>query len=485
MSSARFGKFLVLLLLFPTLILAMMVFSSRPRQPVDLCSTNAAAVGVDPASVPKGPIAGYSGEQLVNAAYIMQAAKSLGLSVRDQQIGVMTAMGESSLRVLDEGDAVGPDSRGLFQQRANGAWGSYADRMDPMTSATSYFKELAKISDRDSLEPTIVAHRVQHNADPYHYTKFWSSAVEVVQALAGTQAASTAPTKAGGVGGSSYDLGPVKPQTRALADLVGPKFALRDIGGVRPDSLPDHPSGLALDLMVYKDKVRGDAIAKYLEANARPLGVQYMIWYQHIWNIDRADEGWRSMADRGDPTSNHMDHVHVTMRTNVNVNVNGATMTVTDGASSDICTPSAGGSVAPSAGGWVKPTPGPITTPFGWRIHPINKNRSFHHGVDIGAPCDTPIRAAKDGVVVSADPSEPYGRWLIVDHGAGQLTRYGHMYDSGVLVHAGEKVKAGQTIARVGSAGWSTGCHLHLEISTGGEDVDPAPFFQKAGAALG
>lgn len=144
------------------------------------------SVIVDPATVPTEPIAGYSGDQLVNAAHILGAGADLGLGVRDQAIGVMTAMGESSLTVLDHGDDAGPDSRGLFQQRDNGAWGTYADRMDPYTSATNFFTALAALPDRDSQEPTILAHQVQRNADPYYYARYWDAAVAVVDALAGS-----------------------------------------------------------------------------------------------------------------------------------------------------------------------------------------------------------------------------------------------------------------------------------------------------------
>ncbi|MDO5645929.1 MAG: M23 family metallopeptidase [Dermabacter sp.] len=144
-------------------------------------------VQIDPASVPDSSIAGYDHEQLTNAAYIMQAGEALGLSSRDQTIGVMTAMGESSLRVIDYGDAAGPDSRGLFQQRDNGAWGSYEDRMDPFTSATNFFRVLMGIEDRDALEPTMAAHRVQRNQDPFHYAPYWPKAVEVVEGLSGAE----------------------------------------------------------------------------------------------------------------------------------------------------------------------------------------------------------------------------------------------------------------------------------------------------------
>lgn len=132
------------------------------------------------------PVAGYEAEQLANAATIIQAGAALDMGVRDQTIAVMTAMGESGLRALGHGDTAGPDSRGLFQQRDNGAWGTLEERMDPTESATSFYRALAKVSDRDALAPTIAAHRVQANQDPFHYESHWPAAVEVVQALSGT-----------------------------------------------------------------------------------------------------------------------------------------------------------------------------------------------------------------------------------------------------------------------------------------------------------
>jgi hypothetical protein len=134
------------------------------------------------------PVAGYSGVQLDNARAVIAAGQRMGLSLRDQTIGVMTAMGESSLKVLDHGDKAGPDSRGLFQQRDNGAWGTLAQRMDPTASATSFFTALARVSGRDGMTPTQVAHTVQRNADPNHYTKYWDKAVAVVSSLTGATA---------------------------------------------------------------------------------------------------------------------------------------------------------------------------------------------------------------------------------------------------------------------------------------------------------
>lgn len=155
----------------------------------------APAAVVDVAGLPTTAVAGYRGEQLRNAALVMNAAQALGLDQGAQTLGVMVAMGESSLRVLNRGDAVGPDSRGLFQQRANGAWGSLADRMDPTTSATNFFRALVDVPGWAQLEPTIAANRTQRNADPYYYAQFWGPAQQVVAALAG---ASVTPVPAEG-----------------------------------------------------------------------------------------------------------------------------------------------------------------------------------------------------------------------------------------------------------------------------------------------
>lgn len=165
------------------LVLSIILFGGGSQAAADVCSPSGGSVSVDESKLPKVAVAGYQGEQLKNAALVINAGKALGLSARGQTIGVMTAMGESGLRVLDHGDGPGPDSRGLFQQRDNGAWGSYQDRMNPTTSATNFFKALQKVSGWEQLEPTTAAHRVQRNADPFHYQSYWAAAVEVMAAL--------------------------------------------------------------------------------------------------------------------------------------------------------------------------------------------------------------------------------------------------------------------------------------------------------------
>lgn len=144
---------------------------------------------------------GYGPEQLKNASEIISAGQAAKLDTRDITIGVMVAMGESSLRILAYGDTAGPDSRGLFQQRDS--WGPLSVRMSARGSAGLFFAALKKVPDRPKKQPTIVAHETQRNADPNHYTKFWDAAVAVV-AAGGGGTASECGQVTGGVPG---DLG--------------------------------------------------------------------------------------------------------------------------------------------------------------------------------------------------------------------------------------------------------------------------------------
>jgi hypothetical protein len=167
-------------------VLATEVSSQATPAAGPVLAASSTPVAIDATNLPAQRIGAYGPQQLANAAAIINAGKAMGLSVRDQTIGVMTAIGESSLTVADHGDTAGPDSRGLFQQRANGAWGSLADRMNPTTSATSFFTALAGVKGRDAMAPTLVAHAVQRNADPQHYAKSWDAAVAIVTQLTGS-----------------------------------------------------------------------------------------------------------------------------------------------------------------------------------------------------------------------------------------------------------------------------------------------------------
>lgn len=128
----------------------------------------------------------------------------------------------------------------------------------------------------------------------------------------------------------------------------------------------------------------------------------------------------------------------------------------------------------PGSGQFILPAEGPMTSPFGWRIHPISGDRRFHNGLDFGAEYGSLIKAADNGVVIAAEWTGGYGNAVIVDHGNGLTTLYGHT--SQMYVTAGQVVRKGQPIAAVGSTGFSTGPHLHFEVRRQGEPIDPMPF---------
>ena len=113
---------------------------------------------------------------------------------------------------------------------------------------------------------------------------------------------------------------------------------------------------------------------------------------------------------------------------------------------------------------------------FGWRIHPIAGHRKFHEGIDFSADTGTPIYATGNGTVIKANYSSGgYGNVVIIDHGFGVKTLYGHMKNISVLVNG--EVNRGDVIGTVGSTGYSKGPHLHYEVHINGRPVDPINYF--------
>jgi murein DD-endopeptidase MepM/ murein hydrolase activator NlpD len=113
------------------------------------------------------------------------------------------------------------------------------------------------------------------------------------------------------------------------------------------------------------------------------------------------------------------------------------------------------------------------------------RSGGFHFGEDMAAPWGTPFYAAGDGIVIHAGPASGYGNAIYIQHANGDVSVYGH--ESKVLVHVGERVKAGQLIGLVGSLGQSTGPHLHFEVRQGGEQgtrIDPVPWLAERGVTV-
>lgn len=147
--------------------------------------------------------------------------------------------------------------------------------------------------------------------------------------------------------------------------------------------------------------------------------------------------------------------------------------------------------------GWGNPAVGRLTSPFGYRVHPVFSVLGVHAGQDIANRCGTPVHSAADGTVAYVGNSFQgrTGNQVVITHGDGVVTRYGHLLSGSTLVKVGDAVAAGQQVASMGGdagvdpagAGISTGCHLHFEVNenNGLTPVDPVQFLALRGVALG
>lgn len=128
--------------------------------------------------------------------------------------------------------------------------------------------------------------------------------------------------------------------------------------------------------------------------------------------------------------------------------------------------PAGGGS-----GAFMWPCSGPITSYYGWRTHPIFRTKRYHSGMDIAVDTGTPIHAAASGTVIYSGWMGGYGYCVMISHGGGLVSLYGH--NSSLAVGEGQRVSQGQVIAYAGSTGYSTGPHCHFEVRVHGEVTDP------------
>jgi len=287
-------------------------------------------------------VAGYKGVQLANAQKVVAASDKLGLDDWMAAVGIMTAMGESSLINVDHGDAVRNDTIGLFQTGPE--WGAYDKRMDPYEAALLFYDRLQDVPGYHQLSPTMAAHKAQRNRDANHYAKYWDGARQILAwvrknpALAGLGNNSTDCGDEAGI----VDVGPAGPlgscppsgsgaehalQSTALYGLRCVKEAfpwLTSIGGRRDPRSPtcsysDHCTGLANDFMIAKwstpaGNARGWQLAKWVQAHAKELRVKYIIFDAKVWRAYAPERGWgryNHPYGNSNPTLAHLDHVHV------------------------------------------------------------------------------------------------------------------------------------------------------------------------------
>lgn len=123
------------------------------------------------------------------------------------------------------------------------------------------------------------------------------------------------------------------------------------------------------------------------------------------------------------------------------------------------------------------PVGGPVTSPFGWRIHPIFGDRRLHTGIDLGSVAGASIHAAGNGTVILAGSWGGYGRTVVIDHGGGLSSLYAHQ--SSIAVSEGQSVLAGDVIGYIGCTGFCTGPHLHFEVREVGAPVDPLHYLAR------
>jgi murein DD-endopeptidase MepM/ murein hydrolase activator NlpD len=138
-----------------------------------------------------------------------------------------------------------------------------------------------------------------------------------------------------------------------------------------------------------------------------------------------------------------------------------------------------GGYHGDTGGLLMHPVNGPITSPYGWRIHPIYGYWGLHDGDDFGAPCGAPLYAVANGTVMSQYYSSVWGNRLYLNlgliNGRNVTVIYNHL--SAYRSHVGQRVSRGQVVGLVGTTGWSTGCHLHFTVMVNGRPVNPTPWF--------
>ena len=162
-------------------------------------------------------------------------------------------------------------------------------------------------------------------------------------------------------------------------------FDIKTVGGYRESATDPngHPAGLAADFMVPLNsagRAQGDRLAAYAQAHASELGIDYIIWYQRIWSVARASEGWRPMEDRGSDTENHRDHVHINVKPGASVQPVGL-----DGAACDEV---------------VYPVPAQYVGTDNHNWHETGPYWSnWHTGTDFSVPCGTPVYAAHAGTI--------------------------------------------------------------------------------------
>lgn len=499
--------------------------------PVQMASCDPAAGGY---AGPVPDVKGLSADQVKVAATIWQTAHHVKGKIGSKAstaaddaavIGIAVARQESQLGAAAGIDQPNGDGdAGVFQQRQKPGWyGTLAQVTDPAYAARTFFlgktltaadvkgapapagptgyhiPGLADVDGWAELSIIDAAHAVQRSAFPQAVADDIPIARTLVKAFkAGNledPAANLSDTAAcepiGAMDCPDTGLGVEKgltPDGLRVLRCVHQQFPqVTSWAGVgdRPANVDDdHQTGRAVDAMIpgydaAQGQALGKQVAQWVQANAKDLGVTYVIWDAKIWSVQRADEGWRACGSSAascyhgsDDTAAHRDHVHVSVQGNAGGTDNG--------------------------GGLAGTSPGRTITPvekyvISARFGQTGSWARYHTGLDFAAPVGTELRAAADGVVTHAGPGGLAGgwagTWVSIRHRDGTQTLYAHMATTTVTV--GQNVTAGTRIGVVGMTGRSFGPHCHFEVYPKGvqpgdvyKATDPAAWLSSQGAKL-
>jgi len=435
--------------------------------------------------------------QLNIAATIYQVAGEVGVGDPGAVVAIATALQESTLGANPAAQVPNSDGDvGIFQQRALVGW--YADGttlqanttilLDPAYAARTFFTGhdtadgyhipgLVDIPNWQRLTVAQAAQAVQVSAFPDAYAQHEALARSLTARLAGGALGQV--LCSGSVGGSldcpptglASETGLTPDALRGLRCVKQHWPQITSIGGIRVDPGSDHNDGNAIDVMIddYTTPAGialGDEIAAWAQNEAAGLGVSYIIWRRQIFNVTRADEGWRTCGAEAtcysgdDPSAAHLDHVHLSFYGNAGTGHTATSTTV-------------GMVVLPVTPGSYRLTARYNQAGSAW-------SSGFHTGLDFAAPTGTPLYAITDATVTSTLWHASYGNLTILTADDGTVFYYAHQ--SSRSVTEGQRVTAGQKLGAVGETGNAFGAHLHLEVRVGGQRTDPEVWFAHHGA---
>jgi hypothetical protein len=447
---------------------------------------------VVPGSEPGGSLT-LTGEQVSNAAVIIAEGRRHKIPQYGWVVALAAALQESGIRNLSHGDR---DSEGMFQQRPGAAWGTPGQIRDPRLATRAFFgvashtdnRGLVDIAGWQQMTVTEAAQAVQGSGFPTAYAKWEPAARSIVQQLSDgvTAGPNSEPLVCGtdtdaamggncSPSGSPAEQGLTRDALLALRCVRGQFPQITTFGGVRADSLPDHPSGRAVDFMIDNyQTAAGNAygwqVARWLKDHRVELGVSYVIFDAKIWTVARDREGWRDYqpgyTSQVNDSSMHRNHVHVTVF-------------------GDQGTGFRDQPVMPP-GAWTMPLPA-----GSYRVGCAYGCYSGHGGQDFPAPSGTRVLATTTGVVTRSaalrDRNGTYVSYgnLIVIKSAGDMEFY-HAHLQRRIAKPGDQVQAGQLIGYTGHTGnvrpaGEAGAHLHYEIRVDGQPVNPMPILRQKG----